>query len=270
MKHLNLLFGTGVSATKDSGELYELVKLCIKNGITGFDTAPSYRTESMLGDAVNRCIDEKLIDRKDLFVQSKIDGWQMQDGNIEKYVKNALKKMNLEYFDALLIHWPFPEYFEDTWNKLTYLKETQLVNKIGICNLRIRHLKDLESRGIIPEIVQIERNPLNVMEKEVFFADEKDIWFQAYSPLCKMDERIKESADLNNIAEKYNKNIGQVVLRWHIDTGVSPIFTSKKSSRIEEYADLFDFRLNNEEIECISALNVNYKMYLESFQCPGI
>ena len=71
------MFGTGVSSTKDADELYILVSTCIKNGIRGFDTAPSYRTEKILGNTLNRCIDQGIIERKDLFVQTKIDGWQM-------------------------------------------------------------------------------------------------------------------------------------------------------------------------------------------------
>lgn len=265
-----LLFGTGVSSSKDYDELYNLVRVCITNGIFAFDTAPSYGTESILGKALNKCMSEQLVHRESLFIQSKIDGWQMQEGKIEKYTRTVLEDMNLEYLDALLIHWPFPEYLEDTWNKLLHLKSIGLVKKIGICNLRERNINELLTNGIIPEILQIERNPLNTMEEEVILSRNLNIGVQAYSPLCKMDERIKESSLLLEIARKYNKNIGQIVLRWQIDTGVSPIFTSKKEHRIKEYAEVFDFSLNDDEINICSSLNQNYKLYLESFQCPGL
>ena len=84
-----------------------------------------------------------------------------------------------------------------------------------------------------------------------------------------MDARIKNSKVLKDIAEKYGKNVGQIVLRWHLDTGVIPIFTTKKIGRIKEYTELYDFRLTDPEIEEISELNENYKMYLESCICPG-
>ena len=85
-----------------------------------------------------------------------------------------------------------------------------------------------------------------------------------------MDERIKDSEVLKEIAEKYDKNVGQIVLRWQLDTGVAPIFTSRKEYRILEYADIFSFHLNKDEIKSIETLNQNYKLYLESFQCPGL
>ena len=265
-----LIFGTGASSAKDSNELYRLVKTCIKNNIIAFDTAPSYRTEKVLGDVLKRCIAENLIRRDALFIQSKIDGWQMQEGQIETYVRNVLNDMHLDYLDSLLVHWPFLEYIDDTWKKMQRLQAEGYVKQLGICNLRSRNMIDLKYRDIIPEIVQIERNPLNIMEKEVSYCLNEDIWVQAYSPLCKMDERIRDSVLLKQIAEKYYKNVGQVVLRWQIDTGVTPIFTSKKISRVEEYASVSDFTLSKKEIDDISAMNQNYKLYLESFQCPGM
>lgn len=265
-----LLFGTGASSAKNESELYGLIKECIIKGILAFDTAPSYKTESILGKLLNGFINAGLVSRERLFVQTKIDGWQMQDGRIEEFTKNVLKEMHLDYLDSLLIHWPFPEYLEDSWDKMINLKRQGYVKRIGMCNLRARNIKELGEKGIVPEIIQIERNPLNTMNEEISVLEDTDIWVQAYSPLCKMDDRIKESEILKSIADKYKKNVGQVVLRWSIDTGVSPIFTTTKTARIGEYVEIFDFSLNTEEIENISSLNENYKLYLESFQCPGL
>lgn len=265
-----LLFGTGVSAAKNELELREIIECCIHNKICAFDTAPSYKTEQMLGGILSNLIKTDSVSRENLFIQTKVDGWQMQDARIEYFVKEALKKMQLEYLDSLLIHWPFPEYLKDTWSKMMLLKKQGYVRNIGICNLRLRNIVDLKTNGIIPDIVQIERNPLNIMADEMACLKEYDISVQAYSPLCKMDARIRDNIALQKIAEKYNKNIGQVVLRWSIDTGASPIFTTTKTSRVKEYAEIFDFCLNEEEIAQISSLNENYKLYLESFQCPGL
>ena len=96
--------------------LKEIVFSSIENGITGFDTAPSYGTEKILGRIIHDCLIELQIQRKDLFVSTKIDAYQMQDsnGNVEFYVDKVLKEMKLDYIDQLLIHWPIPEYFEKT------------------------------------------------------------------------------------------------------------------------------------------------------------
>lgn len=265
----SLIFGTGASAAKDYEGLNRVVSCALGNGIRIYDTAPSYGVEEILSRIIFATILKYGLKREEICFQTKIDGWQMMDGNIEKFVDDALRKMNLQYLDNLLIHWPFPDYLENTWKAFKKMKECGKVRKIGICNVRLRHLKTYEEQGIFPEIIQIERNPLRTCEREIAFCKQHNVEVQAYSPLCKMDKRLSESHVLKTIADKHAKNIGQIILRWHIDTGVIPIFTSTKEERILEYTKLFDFSLSKEEIAEISSLNVNYKIYLESCYCPG-
>lgn len=269
MMNNELIFGTGASAAKDYEGLNKVVSCAISCGIRTFDTAPSYGVEGILADVLLKNIQKQNLKREDFCVQTKIDAWQMMDGNIEMFVDKALQKMNFQYIDNLLIHWPLPDYFDDTWNKMKKIKETGKVLKIGICNVRSRHLKLYEKQCVSPDIVQIERNPLRICEREIEFCKQNGIKIQAYSPLCKMDRRLVDCTAIKNISKKYNKNIGQVILRWHLDTGVSPIFTSTKEYRIREYTELFDFSLSKEDVAEISALNANYKIYLESCFCPG-
>ena len=122
---------------------------------------------------------------------------------------------------------------------------------------------------IIPEILQIERHPLNTFDKEVKWCHANGVWLQDYSPLCKMHPRIQEDEKLNSIARNHNKELGQIILRWHLDTGATPIFTSKSPERIKLYSQLFDFCLSKDEIDTISRTNCNHKLYLESLICPG-
>ena len=202
-------------------------------------------------------------------MQTKIDPIQMYNGNVEEYFKEKLARMNLDYIDSLLIHWPVHKYFTSTWESLLHLKEQGFTRKIGICNLRLEHLEKLRSVGILPEILQIERHPLNTFEAEVKYCNEHSILLQDYSPLCKMHPKLKENVKLVEIARKYNCDIGQIVLRWHIDTGAIPVFTSTKLERIVLYSRIDDISLTSKEIETISSLNCNHKLYLESLICPG-
>jgi diketogulonate reductase-like aldo/keto reductase len=149
------------------------------------------------------------------------------------------------------------------------LKKSGMVKQIGICNVRMRQLEKMKKWEVVPDIIQIERNPLRVCASETKFCREQGFLLQAYSPLCKMDTRIRDSEILKKIAEKYAKNIGQIVMRWHIDSGYIPIFTSTKPMRVKEYLDIFDFQLSSEEILEINSLNEDYKMYLEACACPG-
>ena len=264
-----LIFGTGASAAKDYEGLRKVVSCAIECGIRTFDTAPSYGVEEILSKIILENALKQGVKRECISVQTKIDAWQMMDGHIDKFVNEALCKMNLQYIDNLLVHWPLPDYLDDTWEKMKKLKKTGIVRKIGLCNVRTRHLKLYENQGILPDIVQVERNPLRTCEREISFCKQKEIVVQAYSPLCKMDKRLAESSVVKSIAERYGKNVGQIILKWHLSTGVSPIFTSTKEQRVREYSDLLDFSLCEDDISKISALNMNYKIYLESCFCPG-
>lgn len=250
-------------------DLSEVVETCMLKGFSSFDTAPSYHTETLLGEALQTCSKKLNIKRGNLHIIDKIDAWQMQDGHISKHFHNALQKLKLTYIDTLLIHWPIPEYMDTTWEQMEKLKEDGIVKNIGICNVRVRHMKKFMNYNIPPQVIQIERHPLNTNKEIVDFCKEKAIKVMAYSPLCRMDQRVKENKVLKRIALKYNKNVSQVILRWHIDTGVTPIFMSQSPQRITNNLDIFDFSLTSSEITAIESINCNYKIYLESWGCPG-
>ena len=272
MEKNKLIFGTGVSASKDYDSLLCVVREAVKNNILAFDTAPSYKTESILGKTLHQVMNEFRLPRSSFFIQTKIDAWQMQrsDGEIFPYVNSVLSSMGFDYLDSLLIHWPLPEVLESTWKSFVKLQGDGVVKKIGICNVRMRHLKLFSEWDVKPQIIQIELNPLRTCAAERLFCKDHGIELQAYSPLCKMDERIRDSSIIADIASKYNKSVGQIVLRWHIDNNIVPVFTSTKPQRIQEYAAIDDFTLTPDEIAAISSLNENYKMYLESWSCPGL
>ncbi len=263
-----LFFGTGASSHKEYNKLKETIRETIKCGITHFDTAPSYGTEQVLGRILTELGSEMKVTREQLFIQTKVDAWQMQERNIEKFISSVAEYFG-GYIDSLLIHWPVPEYMQDTWNAMCFLREAGVVKQIGMCNLQMRQLSALNELVQMPQNIQLERHPLRNCEREIEFCHRNGIEVQVYSPLCKMHEKILQSQVLNDIAQKYDKNIGQVVLRWHLDTGVVPIFTSTKRTRIQEYTDIFDFTLSMDEVEIINKMNENHKMYLESMACPG-
>lgn len=266
---VDIMFGTGVSAAKDYANLLPLIKSAVANGIRGFDTAPSYGTEQVLGECLRTCVEEMGLERENIFIQTKVDAWQMMEGpdKVRTLVQSAMERMKLDYLDALLIHWPVPEYMEQTCQAMQEMKEEGWVRHLGVCNVRMRQLVNLP--GDMMQIVQLERNPLRTCEREIDFCMNHQIAFQAYSPLCKMNPNIANNRDLQNITEKYHRNVGQIVMRWHLDTGVAPIFTTKKESRIQEYTKISDFHLTKAEVQIINGLNQDYKMYLESFACPG-
>lgn len=108
----NFIFGTGVSSAKRYEELRDLIECNIEHGIVKFDTAPSYKTENVLGSILSEIRKKRQIARDNIYIQTKIDAWQMQNGNIRKFVCEALKNLDTDYIDALLIHWPVPDYLK--------------------------------------------------------------------------------------------------------------------------------------------------------------
>ena len=252
-------------------DLLEVVRTCVDCGITCFDTAPSYGTESILGNVLKQVRLERNLAREDLFISDKIDAWQMQEsnGNVRKHVESALEKLQTNYIDLYLIHWPIAEYVEPTWRCLMELQAEGILKSIGICNVRKRHLESWRNIGVQPKYIQIERHPLRTCNDEMLYCKDKNIKVIAYSPLCRMHPDIRCCKELKDIADKYNKNIGQIVLRWHIDTNSTPVFMTTKANRIMENVDIFDFSLTEDEIQTINNLNQNYKIFLESWGCPG-
>lgn len=265
----------GTFQVKDYEQMYKMVKTAIDNGCYGFDTSPSYGTEKYLGKALAQNI-EKVGKREKLFISTKIDGIQMYktNGDIEKYVYNSLQNLQLEYIDLLLIHWPFEKYIEKTWQTMEKLYETGVVKYIGICNVNIRILEKFIKKGIFnkvfPHVVQNEISPLRTCNEEINYYKNNKLMVQAYSPLARMVKPVKESEVLKELSKKYKKDIGQIILRWHIDRGIIPIFTSTKPERIQSNLDIFDFSLEKEDIKLINNMNQNYKIFLESYGCPGI
>lgn len=264
-----LIFGSGVSSFKDVEGLKKMCSVAIDNGIMAFDTAPSYHTEEALSEALLQVLNEAGKTREQIHIQTKIDPIQMYHGQVEKYFEEKLNSMHLDYVDALLIHWPIHTSLCRTWEELKSIKRNGLARKIGICNLRISHLRELKGIGVIPEILQIERHPLNTFMEEVRFCEENNITLQDYSPLCKMHPLLRDNMLLKEMSERYGESVGSIILKWHIDTGAVPIFTSKNPGRIAEYSNIDSFQLSNEDIEKITSLNINHKLYLESLVCAG-
>lgn len=271
VNHSSLIhIGTFQSANEPS--LREVINASFEIGIYSFDTAPSYKTESILGQILAEKCAQYKIERSSLYISDKLDDIQMEEskGNIEPFVNIALQELRVDYIDTLFIHWPFEAYLFKSWEKLGELKNKNKIKEIGLCNVRVRHLKKIiKETGIKPDVIQIERHPLRTCDEELSYCRVNNISVQAYSPLCRMSHKITNNQILKRIACTYGKSIPQIILRWHLDTGVVPVFTTHKIERIKDNCDIFDFRLSDQDIKDINSLNENYKIFLESYCCPG-
>lgn len=271
MKMPSIMFGTFQDPEPDQKTMDRIVKCALENGCRGFDTSPSYNTEIKLGISLNKAIKSSIVSRKEIFISDKIDGMQIYEsqGNIYRYVVESIRKLNCSYLDLCLIHWPFLDYIEEVWHNLLRLKNDGRIRNIGVCNVTRRKLEEIKEKvKMYPDVIQNEISPLNY-DFDVVFFQEKNIIVQAYSPLCRMVDGIKKSVVLNSLALKYDRNIAQIILSWHRQRGIVPVFSSKNDERIVSNLNKSDFVLTEDEMERIKNLDEGYKIFPYSFACPG-
>lgn len=246
-----------------------MVSTALAERVSGFDTSPSYGSEKILGKALQNA----RINRKEVFISDKIDVWQMYEGKgkIRKYVEKSLKDLKTDYLDLLLIHWPFRRYLLETWKSFEFLYEQKLVRSIGLCNVNSRVYSEfMQSEiNIEPHVIQVEISPLRTINQDLELFFKTDVVVEAYSPLCRMVPQVKDNAILQMLAKKYDKSIPQIILRWHLERGIIPVFTSSRPDRIRENVEVFNFKLEQSDINLITSLNADYKIFPESYGCPG-
>lgn len=253
--------------------MYRLFVEGLKCGVRAFDTAREYKTEKSIGRALKKALTELGIERREIFVQSRISNEELQNRNLEDEVKRSIDNIGLEYLDCFMFHWPTPNLYIPKWKDLTGIlkKGNTPIRSIGLCNCRKRHLERMKSEGVtfLPQIIQVEVHPFWQIKELKAFCDENAILVQAFSPLCKMIEPIKNNALLNKFANKYNVSVTQIILKWHLQRGIYPISLTHKVERVKQNYNLEAFKLSEQDMQDISGLDCGYKFHLESATCIG-
>jgi diketogulonate reductase-like aldo/keto reductase len=250
----------------------DLICTAVKSEIKiGIDTAPSYKNAELIGNSIQSCLDRGW-SRNDFFITDKIDIIQMINykGKIESFVESRLRKLQTDYIDLLLIHWPYDDYFIETWLAFINLFSNGKIKKIGVCNIRERHIKKLiTTTNFKPHVVQIERHPLNNFNELINYLKNQNIRIQAYSPFARMHNKITSNENLINISKRHNKELSQIILAWNIQNDIIPVFKTSKSKRIISAIDSININLSKSDIAIIDSINEDYKFYLESLGCPN-
>lgn len=251
--------GLGVFKVKEGSEVVDAVRTAIKYGYRSIDTAAIYGNEEGVGQGIKEGLQEAGIAREDLFVTSKVwNADQGYDSTLEAY-QTSLKKLDLDYLDLYLIHWPVKGKYKDTWRALERIYHEGRVRAIGVSNFHIHHLKDVfQGSTIKPMINQVEFHPHLIQQELRAFCKEQGIQFEAWSPL--MQGKLLDNPTLQGIADKYGKSIAQVIIRWDLQNDVVTIPKSIKEHRIIENSNVFDFELTKEDLEQIDALNQNQRV----------
>ena len=247
-------------------ELFRVLDETISLNIFGLDTSHEYgKSEKWIGDYLSN--NKSLINK--VFITTKIGNSQQEEGNIEECVNQALKTLNVDQLDLMLLHWPYPGFVEN-WDKLIRVYEKGKIKAIGIANAQIRHLEQIKNNRLpLPHVVQTEIHPLNTCMPLQKYCKLNKIQIQACTSLCVMWPIIRNQKVINDIAINHNKEFAQIILRWHIQHGIAPIFRSFNYSHLKSMSDIFDFNLSDDEMLLIDELNMNYRCNPESLNCPG-
>ncbi|MGN1387655.1 MAG: aldo/keto reductase [Bacillus sp. (in: firmicutes)] len=248
-------FGLGVYKTADGEEVINAIKYAVKAGYRAVDTAALYFNEDGVGEGIKQCG----LPREEIFVTTKV--WNSDQGyesTLAAFEKSR-KKLDVDYIDLYLIHWPVKEKYKETWRAMEELYRSGKVRAIGVSNFHKHHIEDLMTTAEIkPMVNQIELHPMLSQVELRDYCQSQNIAVTAWSPLAK--GRLMEEPVLEEIAKKHNKTVAQVILRWHIQNDVIVIPKSTHEHRIVENADIFDFVLNTEDMQAINALNKNERL----------
>lgn len=224
----------------------------IHNGYRLLDSAYNYENEGTIGEAIRR----SSIPRDQLLITSKLPGRYHEYKKAVTAIQESLYRANLDYYDLYLIHWPNPgkNLYVEAWQALIDAKRWGLVRSIGVCNFLPEHIDRLEKEtGVLPSLNQIELHPFFNQAEQRKYHEEKNIATQSWSPLTQFVKDL-EIEPLQTIAKRHNKTIPQIILRWHYQIGAISIPKSASSVRQLENISIFDFSLDEEEMEQINSL----------------
>lgn len=247
------ILGFGVYQIQDYDECKKAVLNAIETGYRLIDTAASYKNEKAVGDAIK----ESGINRKELFITTKL--WIQKNGyeDTKKAFNNSLEKLQLDYLDLYLIHQPFGDYYGE-WRCMEELYKNGKIKAIGVCNFFADRLVDLIMHNeIVPAVNQVEVNPFYQKNDYQTIMNEYNVQMQSWAPFAEGRNNMFSNEILLSIAKKYNKSIAQIILNWLVKRNIVVIPKTVRKERMEENFNIFDFELDESDIKLISSLDKN-------------
>lgn len=243
--------GLGVWQTPNE-DAAPAVKAALKAGYRHIDTAAVYENEEGVGEGIRG----SGIPRSEVFLTTKL--WNNDQGYDQalKAFDASLKRLGTDYVDLYLIHWPSAHrgLFVETWKALVKLREEGRAKSIGVSNFYPDHIDRIVAEtGVVPAINQIELHPDFQQRESRAFHEKHQIATQSWSPLGQ--GKLLNHPEIGKIAERLGRTPAQVIIRWHIDTGLVVIPKSVTPSRIVENFKVFDFKLAAEDLDVIGKLD---------------
>lgn len=249
---------------KEKLDYIKAVANAFKVGFNLLDYSASYGDGHLIGEAIKR----SGIERKDLFLTTRISNNDQRNNTIRESLFRQLEGFGTNYIDLFMFHWPVTGYYEKAWEEIVKLYKEGYCRAIGVANCHQHHIEKLLSiSDVVPAVNQIEVHPLFTQKELINYCWSKNIAVEAYTAIARFDDRLMRLPLLKNIAQKYNKTIVQVILRWHIQTGVIPLVRSLNPKRQLENINVFDFLLTDEEMRLIDGININSRLRYDPDNC---
>lgn len=247
------LLGLGVYKATGENEAENAIIAAADAGYRLIDTASVYKNEENVGRGIMKCG----VPRKNLFITTKVWNTAQRLGDIQGAFERSLDRLKLDYVDLYLIHWPVPGCYLSTWKELEEIQKSGRALSIGVSNFEIRHLEELAKvSDVVPAVNQIECHPLCYPKELIEYCQDHGIQVQAYAPLAR-------GAYLDNdvlcvLGTKYGRTPAQIGLRWAVQKGISVIPKSSNPERIISNGNIFDFVIEQEDMDILDTLNENY------------
>ncbi len=253
------ILGFGVFQIADVKECEKSVLNAINVGYRLIDTAASYMNEAAVGEAIKK----SGVDRKELFITTKL--W-VQDTGYEKTKRafeESLNKLQLEYLDLYLIHQPYGD-VHGSWRAMEELYKNGKVRAIGVSNFHPDRVMDIITfNEIVPAVNQIETHPFNQQIETQKFLKENNVQIESWGPFAEGKNNIFSNELLVSLSEKYKKSVAQVILRWLTQSGVIVIPKSVRKERMIENFNIFDFELSNEDMNALVSLDTKRSLFFD-------
>ncbi len=245
--------GLGVWQAKEGTQVERAVLAALEVGYRLIDTAAAYGNE----EGVGRAIKASGLPREEIFVTTKLWNSNHAYADALRAFDESLAKLDCGYIDLYLIHWPLPMEgkFTEAWKALEQIYASKRVRAIGVSNFKPHHLDELlKGSDVVPVVNQIELHPMFQQRETRAYCAEHGIAVESWSPLMQGGE-VLEDPRITSIAQSYGKTPAQIVLRWHVQSGLIVIPKSVNPERIRENFALFDFALSEADMQAIEGMD---------------
>ncbi len=253
------ILGFGVYQVPNAEECEKSVIEAIHAGYRLIDTAAAYMNEGAVGEAIKK----SGVERKELFITTKL--WIQDTGyeNTKKAFENSLKRLQLDYLDLYLIHQPFGDIY-GSWRAMEELYQEGRIKAIGVSNFQPDRIMDLIIHNkIVPAVNQVETHPFNQQNETQKFLLDNKVQIESWGPFAEGRNNIFQNELLLSIAGKCKKTVAQVILRWLTQRGVVVIPKSVHKERIIENFNIFDFELTTQDVDAIVSLDTKKSLFFD-------